>query len=145
MTEAEGGGGLPHLAERLNLLFTTVPREVGSKQPYTIEQAAEEITAAGVPVTGRYLNQLRSGNRDNPSARLLGAIANLFGVPVSYFFDDEQAARVEAQLEALVAIRDARIQSIVARTKGISDAGIANLDAILNQIRQIEGLRDEDR
>lgn len=145
MSAADEAGGIPHLAERLNLLFARVPRGAGSPQPYSNDQAAEEITAAGVAVTGRYLSQLRSGHRDNPSARLLSAIANLFGVPVQYFFDEEQAAMVTAQLDALIAIRDARVHSMIARTRGVSDAGIANLDAILRQIRRIEGLPDEDR
>lgn len=139
MAEEGDESGLPHLADRLNVLFARVPRRDGT-QPYSNDGAAEELTAGGVSVTGAYLSQLRSGKRNNPSARLLAAIAQLFGVPVTYFFDDEQASKIEAQLDTLVALRNAGVQGIVTRAAGVSDAGIANLAAILEQLRQMEGL-----
>jgi len=133
-------GGLPRLADRLNVLFARVPRR-GGTQPYSNDGAAEELSSAGVSVTGAYLSQLRSGKRNNPSARLLAAIADLFEVPVTYFFDADQAASIEAQLDTLAALRNAGVRGIVTRTAGVSDAGIANLAAILEQLRQMEGLQ----
>jgi len=131
---------MPQLADRLNVLFARVPRR-GGTQPYSNDRAAEELSAAGVSVTGAYLSQLRSGKRNNPSARLLAAIAALFEVPVTYFFDADQAASIEAQLDTLAALRNGGVRGIVTRTAGVSDAGIANLAAILEQLRQMEGLQ----
>ena len=39
-------------------------------------------------MSGTYLWLLRTGVRNNPSRRMLEAIAVFFGVPVAYFFDD---------------------------------------------------------
>ena len=137
----EDGGGLPHLADRLNELFARVPRP-GTNQPYSNARAAEVLSSAGVSVTGAYLGQLRSGKKSNPSARLVAGIAELFEVPVTYFFDDDQARQIEDQLNALAGIRSAGVRGIVARSVGVSDAGIASLAAILEQLRLIEGLDD---
>ena len=142
LAEQDDSGGLPHLAERLNVLFARIPRR-GGTQPYSNERAAEELAAAGISVTGTYLSQLRSGRRNNPSARLLAGIAELFEVPIGYFFDAEQAAKVEEQLDALVAMRNSRVRGILARTAGVSEAGIANLSAALDHIRHIERLNGE--
>ena len=38
-------------------------------------------------MSGVHLSHLRANRRDNPSARLLAALAELFGVPISYFFE----------------------------------------------------------
>jgi transcriptional regulator with XRE-family HTH domain len=131
--------GVPHLAERLNDLFARVPRP-GTTQPYSNEAAGAELSAAGVSVTGVYLSMLRSGRANNPSARLLAAIASFFGVPISYFFDEDEAASIRDQLDTLAGLRDARIQGIMTRTQGMSEAGIASLAGIVDHIRRIEGL-----
>ena len=81
----EDGGGLPHLADRLNELFARVPRP-GTNQPYSNDRAAEELSSAGVSVTGAYLGQLRSGKKSNPSARLIAGIAELFEAFARSFF-----------------------------------------------------------
>lgn len=138
---AEDAGGLPHLADRLNVLFARVPRP-GTSQPYSNDRAAEDLSSAGISVTGAYLSQLRSGKKNNPSARLLAGIAELFGVPITYFLNDEQAEKIEKQLNTLVALRSAGVRGIVARSAGVSDAGIASLAAILEQLRMMEGLDD---
>jgi transcriptional regulator with XRE-family HTH domain len=139
--EEGGGGGLPHLADRLNVLFARVP-QAGTNQRYTNDRAAEDLTAAGVSVSGGYLSLLRSGKKNNPTARLLAAIADLFEVPITYFFDADEAERITMQLDTLVALRNAGVEGIVSRSAGVSDAGIANLAAILEQIRKMEGLDD---
>lgn len=131
--------GLPHLADRLNDLFAKVPRPDG-KAPYSNEAVAEALTQQGVSVTGVYLSQMRTGRKANPSARLLHGLAKHFGVPVTYFFDDDEAESVRAQLDALAGVRDARIEGIMTRTQGVSEANLANITAIIESIRKLEGL-----
>jgi len=77
---------MPRLAAQLNHMFATVPRPSG-RELWTNEDAAAAMTEAGVAISAVYLSQLRTGKRDNPSARHLAAIARLFAVPVEYFFD----------------------------------------------------------
>lgn len=129
--------GLPHLAERLNVLFAHVPRPDGPEL-YSNERAAEDLTSGGVSVTPGYLRQLRSGKRRNPTARLLGAIARLFDVPITYFFDDRQADAVAQQLQNLTRLRAAGVRGIVARSAAVTPQDIDDLGIVLDEIRRLE-------
>lgn len=140
--------GVPGLAERLNKLFETIPQpraEAGSTPKlYSNPAAANELLKEhNLSVTPIYISQLRKGTRNNPSARLLAAIADLFGVPLAYFFDDETAERVAEQIDILKAARDARVKKIMLRTTDLSDHGLDGLAAMLTTIRQYEGLGDD--
>lgn len=137
--------GIPHLADRLNALFDRVPDQNGVL--YNNVSAARELTEIGVPVSPSYLGQLRAGKKDNPTAKLLNAIAKIFGVPVAYFLDgDEQAERLQKELDLLILIRDSRVQGVATRLAGMSDSAVASIDALISQLRHIEGLdREEDK
>src|SRR3954464_13774078 len=77
--------GVAGLSPKLEHLFAVVPRPDGGR--YTNETAAQALAEAGVRVSSVHLSPLRSGRRHNPSARLLAGLAELFGVPIGYFFD----------------------------------------------------------
>ncbi len=132
-------GGVPELAANLNRLFETVPRADGGGL-YTNEAAAGALAALGVQVSAQHLWLLRSGKRDNPSFRLLDATARLFGVPLAYFSDPDVEATVSAELAALAALRDSGVKALMTRAHGVSPQNMASLSAILEQIRQMEGL-----
>lgn len=137
--------GVPHFAERLDALFQRVPKP-GTTDSYSNAAVADELSATGVPVTAMYLSQLRRGVKDNPSAKLVGGLAAFFGVPVAYFFDQEEASRIQAQLDQLAILRDQRIRGIMHRTQGMSEAGVEHLAGIIDHIRSIEGLdRDQEK
>lgn len=125
--------GLPHLADRLNHLFSVVPGPDG--QLWKIGAAAEALGTSR-----KHLHRMLSGEQSNPSAQLLGAIAKLFGVPVAYFYDDEKAADVDRQLALLVAMRDTKVRSILSRSAGVSDAGLDSVMGVLEHVRRLEGL-----
>jgi transcriptional regulator with XRE-family HTH domain len=88
------------LADRLNHLFAhNTPRD---GQEYSNEYVAAAITAQGeVKISQSYIWQLRKSKKDNPTFKHLQALAGFFGVPVSYFFDDEVTDRVDEQLVRL--------------------------------------------
>jgi len=88
------------LAAKLNHLFATqTPR---SGQEYSNEHVAAAISGKGeVTISQSYIWQLRKGKKDNPTFKHLQALAAFFGVPASYFFDDEVTDRVDAQLAEL--------------------------------------------
>jgi transcriptional regulator with XRE-family HTH domain len=101
------------LADKLNRLFATVPAasndHPGRRREYSNEHVASEIgRLSGVSISQSYIWQLRKGKKDNPTLRHLQALAEFFGVPVAYFFDDEVTSRVDAQLETLAAERSRR-------------------------------------
>lgn len=120
-------------AARLNHLFETVhPRGRGQ---YSNPEVADAITESGVKISAAYLWLLRTGRRNNPTLRHIEALAKFFGVPPGYFFDDDQAAAVDRQLELLVAARDADVREIMLRSTDLSKP---NRDAVLQIIKNIE-------
>lgn len=135
----EADGGVPGLADRLNHLFATVPR-ANRQGLWTNEQASAALAAAGTYMSDGYLSQLRSGKRNNPSARNLAAIAELFAVPVDYFFNSETAAKIDADLRLLAAVRDVGVQDLALRAHGLSPESIAGLAGIIEQVRKLEHL-----
>ncbi|MFZ2501105.1 MAG: XRE family transcriptional regulator [Nocardioides sp.] len=137
------GLGIPRLAEKLEHLFATVPRE-GGRQLYTNDSAAEALDQLGITVSGTHLSHLRSGRRDNPSARLVAGLAQLFGVPIAYFFNDAEEQAINEQLEALSALRDSGVKGLMLRAHGVSEKSLSHLAGILEQIRQLEGLDTGD-
>lgn len=130
--------GLADLAPRLNALFERVPQQAGSAQLHGNASAAKALAEMGVQVTPNHLGLLRSGRRDNPSARLLGALADLFDVPVTYFFSAEVADKIIADLDLLASLRDTEVRAILARATGTNDAANSDLVGLLRQIRRLE-------
>src|SRR5439155_12624137 len=85
------------LADKLNNLFAHYAPRDG--QEYSNEQVAAAISAGGeVKISQSYIWQLRKSKKDNPTFKHLQALAGFFGVPVSYFFDDQVTDRVDLQL-----------------------------------------------
>ena len=91
-------------AARLNRLFDTVyPPGRGQ---YTGAEAVAALVEAGIKISAPYLSQLRSGNRTNPSAATMAALARFFGVQSAYFTDDAYYTELEKELTWLDATRD---------------------------------------
>jgi transcriptional regulator with XRE-family HTH domain len=134
---AQQDGGMPDLAARLNHLFAVVPG-AGGRALWTNDDAAAEMATQGVTMSAAYLSQLRTGKRDNPSARHLAAIAQLFGVPMEYFFDEEVAAKIDADLRLLTAVRDAGVQAIALRAQGLSPQSLSSVADMIEHIRRLE-------
>ena len=131
--------GIPGLAEKLNHLFASVPAPTRSGL-YSNDSAAHALEERGITVSGVHISHLRSGRRNNPSARLLAALAELFGVPIGYFFDTTMEDRINTELDALTALKDSRAKSLMLRAQGVSPESMEHLEGILERIRQIEGL-----
>ena len=99
------------LADKVNWLISTArPADRG---PYSNAEVAALIRkATGEPVTGTTIRKLRNGQAANPQKRLIGAMAQFFGVPPDFFFDDyddDQASLIQEQVEMLAIIRAADI------------------------------------
>ncbi|MFD4669003.1 helix-turn-helix domain-containing protein [Lentzea sp. NPDC058450] len=138
MSEDEGV-----LASRVDHLFRTVRADDGGE--YTFEEVAEAIRAKGGPtISATYLWQLRKGVRDNPTKRHVEALAGFFGVPPAYFFDDDEAARIDAELSLLTALRDAPVRRLALRARGLSDKSLATIAEMVERVRELEGLPQED-
>jgi transcriptional regulator with XRE-family HTH domain len=60
--------------------------------PHSYREMSSAIDKAGGPaMSPAYIQQLATGKRVNPKIHYVEALARLFGVPVTHFFDDEPA------------------------------------------------------
>jgi hypothetical protein len=74
--------------------------------------------------------------------RHLEALAGFFGVSPAYFVDDEIAAETDAELDFVVALRDAPVKQIALRAIGLSHESLATISDMIERVRQLEGLPD---
>jgi transcriptional regulator with XRE-family HTH domain len=126
------------LAARLDHLLATV--HPSGRGPYTYDEVAEGIRAQGGPtISAQYLNQIHRGRRDNPTKQHLEAIARFFGVPVAYFFDNTEAARVDEEIALLQVIRDKEIKNLALRSLELSPEGRRSVAKIIDEISSYEG------
>jgi transcriptional regulator with XRE-family HTH domain len=128
------------LADKLDYLFRTVhPKGRGE---YTYREVAQAIndTSDGTTISASYLWQLRKGEKDNPTIKHVEALARFFGVPPSYFLDDQAADEITAQLQLLAAIRDNDVREIALRASGLSDTALNMIKNVVENTRRIEGL-----
>lgn len=127
------------LAQRLDTLFRTV--HPPGKKEYSNDAVAEAITAAGVKVSGAYLQQLRKGVKDNPSTQLLEALAAFFGVPMTYFFQDEEAAQVDLGVAVLTRLLlEADAFDIAARLADLPADSREVVRQLVDHLAELKGL-----
>jgi len=136
-----GDAGQPKpgpLADRLNRLFETV--HPPGRAPYSNEEVARAVREQGGDISRAYLSYLRNGERTNPTFQHLQALARFFGVAPAYFFDDDVAAEVNAQLNLVVSLRDAGVRAVALRAAGLSPRGLQAVTTIIEEVRSLEGL-----
>jgi transcriptional regulator with XRE-family HTH domain len=127
------------LAQRLDTLFRTV--HPPGKKEYSNDAVAEAIKAAGVPrVSGAYLQQLRNGVKDNPSTRLLEALAAFFGVETAYFFHDEEAAQVDLGVAVLTRLLEVDAFDIAARLPDLPADRLELVRQLVDHLAELKGL-----
>ncbi|WP_228818888.1 helix-turn-helix domain-containing protein [Nocardia transvalensis] len=107
----------------MNYLFATVtPAE---DREYSNEQVASAITANGVPISQSYIWMLRKSKKDNPTLKHVQALADFFGVPPAYFFDEavtdqvgQRLAEVKAEQQRLLEIAEGSEAQMMALRAG---------------------------
>ncbi|GAA2124487.1 helix-turn-helix domain-containing protein [Kitasatospora saccharophila] len=128
------------VAERLTHLFNTV--HPAGRKPYSTAEVAKAINEkAGERILSpTYLWQLKSGKRTDPTHSRLMALADFFGVPVAYFYEDDTARRTDEQLELATALSNPSIRQLALAANGLSDGTLNALLAMIQSARHIEGL-----
>ncbi|MGY0498204.1 helix-turn-helix domain-containing protein [Nocardia sp. FBN12] len=128
---------MTHFAARLNDLFDN-PSSPDVRQ-CTNRHVARMLQAAGHRISAPYLSQLRSGNRDNPSAKTVAALAEYFQVTPDYFFltadrseDDDHTLIQELEL--------AEPRALLLRAVGLSSDAMDILVAMAERLRVSDGL-----
>ena len=61
-------------------------------------------------------------------------------MPPAYFFDDEVSARIEAELELALALRNPVLRQLAIRAAGLSHDSLVALAEMVERIRQLEGV-----
>src|SRR4029450_1360470 len=125
------------------LVATAAPSDRGE---YSYEEVAEGIRARGGPtISATYIWQLRKGLRDNPTKKHLEALADFFGVPAGYFFDNDAATRIDAELDLLVALRDSPVRELALRAFGLSSDSLATIRTMIERVRELENVPEPRR
>src|SRR5271157_4213038 len=127
-------------AARLNRLFDTVYPP--GRGPHTSAEVIAALKAEGVTMSAPYLSQLRSGNRTNPSAATMAALANFFRIKPAYFTDDEYYEKLDKELSWLASTRDDGVRRIAARAVGLSSQAQDDIAAKVEELRRREHLDD---
>ncbi|WP_405443101.1 hypothetical protein OG373_36955 [Streptomyces avidinii] len=64
-------------------------------------------------------------------------------MPVAYFFDDDTAGRVDAELDLVRRLRDSGVQRVATRAAGLSPASMEQILAAIEHLRMQEGLASD--
>lgn len=104
------------LAEKLMLLFET--RLSPDLDPFTLLEVAE---GTGGSISPTYLMNLRDGKFSNPSMSKIKALSKFFGVPITFFYDEEGADKLRDELQndflkSLDALSDENVRRQIAET-----------------------------
>ncbi|WP_433652043.1 helix-turn-helix domain-containing protein [Micromonospora zamorensis] len=135
--EARAGSHPPRgLAEKVDHLFRHV--HPAGRRPFTHPEVA-----AAVGLSTGLLSALRTGKNTNPTKDTLERLASFFGVPVTYFFDDQTSDQITAQLALAALIRDAGIARAATRMAGLSRGSVEAVTALTEQLRRLEGLEGD--
>ncbi|KOU40509.1 XRE family transcriptional regulator [Streptomyces sp. WM4235] len=123
---------MPPLADKVDKLFRTIRTD---GREYTYDEVARGCSQlSGGTFSKTYVWQLRTGQRDNPTKRHLEALAAFFRVPAAYFFDDDTAERVDAQLAIASAMGNAEVRDIALRAMSMDDSGRKHLARIIREV-----------
>jgi transcriptional regulator with XRE-family HTH domain len=123
-------------ADRLNKLFEVV--HPPGRGPHTSAEVISALQAEGLRVSAPYLSQLRTGQRTNPSADVMAAIARFFRIDPRYFTNDDQFLRLNRELEWLSTTRDEGVRAVARHIAGLSDTSIATLIRHADELRRQE-------
>jgi transcriptional regulator with XRE-family HTH domain len=148
-SDAEAQGQFT-LAEKLDRLFAT--KHPADRGPFTLREVAEMVTQQElrkqepgspppVKISFSYLSQLRTGTKDNPSFKQLAALAEFFGVSVTYFTGSApEVDRIDAELALTAAMRDAGVRDLALRASNLTPAGLRALAGVLQGLEDVPGM-----
>ena len=123
---------------RLNRLFNTVYPP--GRGPHTSAEVIAALKSEGITMSAPYLSQLRSGNRTNPSAATMAALANFFRIKSAYFTDDEYYEKLDKELAWLATMREDGVRRIALSAIGLSPQAQQDIVERVRELRRVEHL-----
>ena len=142
-TQSQGtaSAGHPTLAEKIDRLLRS--KRIRDRRDYSYKDLATAIRAhGGASISTTYLWELHTGAKDNPQKKTLETLADFFGVPVTYFFDTDEATRLYEQLPIAL---DADVRKIALRAADLSPESRAVIGQMIEQARKIEAMHSGRR
>jgi transcriptional regulator with XRE-family HTH domain len=126
------------IASRLDHLLRTV--HPAGRKPYSPGEVAAAINAAAGEnmISGQYIWQLRTGQRDNPTYKHLIALSRFFGVPPTYFFPDSETERGAVPAEVALALQDDALRDMALRAAGLSERSLKAISDMVDSARAME-------
>lgn len=138
---ADAEGSSPSFAHKLDRLFGSTRSPSGGE--YTYAEVSAGIAQRGIAtISDTYLCDLRNGTKENPRIRHVEALADFFGVPVTYFLDGDESARLLDRVETLPAAANADVRRIALRAADLSPETLEAVAVMIERARQLEGLKD---
>jgi transcriptional regulator with XRE-family HTH domain len=123
------------LARKLNLLLDLI--EAKGEDPITYRQISHHMAQRGTPLSRSRWAYMRSGDSSLATDEaLLRNLAEFFGVDSDYLLDDsgDVPQLVDAQLELLRSLREARVRNFAARQlQGISPETLVRLRKAIDE------------
>lgn len=128
------------IAQRLERLFAQTAGPHG--RPVTLQEIIHRMEKRGISTMSlSYLQQLRTGQAENPRLQHLRALADAFDVPLSYFLDDDKEDSASTAEDELTPEE----RTIALRVHGLSNDALSSIRAIVELARKSEQLDDPPR
>jgi transcriptional regulator with XRE-family HTH domain len=125
-------------ARRLDRLLRSAPE---GRKPYTPKEVATAINdAAGEHIaSGTYIWQLRTGQKDNPTYKVVVGLSRFFAVSPTYFFDEAETGRGEIPAEVALALKNDRVRDVALDMAGLSERSLEAVRQLVANARVLEG------
>ncbi|QEM25530.1 helix-turn-helix transcriptional regulator (plasmid) [Rhodococcus qingshengii] len=123
-------------ADRLNMLFEDSPR---FGRPVTQAVVADGLAASGSRISRPYLSQLRRSRRMNPSAEVVAALAEFFGVEDEFFYLPISGAGADSSV-VIDCLEQASLQRLLASVDGLSELSTGLVVDMAERLRRAEKL-----
>jgi transcriptional regulator with XRE-family HTH domain len=120
-------------ASKLAYLIETV--HPPDRDPYSYREIAAAIADHPGAMTAAHINQLVNGKQPHPRIHYVEALASFFGVPVTYFFDDDAAARINDQITQISAWRDTEARHIAERVVELNPRDRNTVTNLIDSLR----------
>lgn len=128
---------------RLNAFLTVVPDPNG--KPWAADRLRLALEQKGVTISRSYLSKIRTGSRDNPSLRIVTAIAEVLEIQVQCLLDADAAASALKELEELHWFRTAGIELLARNAQPMSSsAKVSDLAAVIKMTREMDKQQEKD-
>ena len=125
------------IAERLAYLFDVV--HAPGTRAYTAAEVARGVRAAGGSISDVYINKLLNGERGEPSLRYLRMLAGFFGVPLTFFLDDDPDPIDGPGLDLQIRLRSPQVQAMLVAAGRLPEPAQSALGDIVNSLLRADG------